>query len=167
MKNNLKTPIRDVKSSDTAYSQKTQSLEVAKSFLWRSLCYCFFQDATEKKQSPSMYGNEAYTESYQQFLDDWEASMNVIYADLPVLHRSHLIEITKHAIEFIGTSSYFRGIRALEKNHMKKDVSHQMAMYYFFKKKLDWVQNMEKAQHDTKNRAHAIVGHAGMAGQRG
>lgn len=48
MKNNLKTPIRDVKSSDTAYSQKTQSLEVAKSFLWRSLCYCFFQDATEK-----------------------------------------------------------------------------------------------------------------------
>ncbi len=146
MKKHVPPTHRDASFSETDHSQKSQGLNQAKRCLWQSVSYCFLHGANGRHLASSMTGREEYTESYERFLGSWEDSMNAIYSGQYVLSRSHLIDITRLAVSFIAESPHFRGVSALERHHMKNDVSYQMAMYYFFKKKMDWVRSMENTQ---------------------
>lgn len=107
--------------------------------------------------------NEAYTESYEHFLRDWEKSMDEIYGELHIPNRSHLEKITRHASEHMKKSEVFKRIRTRERADFKNDIAYQMALYYFFKKKFEWVRRMEKVQHSTSERTHTAINGARTA----
>jgi hypothetical protein len=108
-----------------------------------------------------MAGKEKYTEEYENFLLYWESAMNEVYSGTHIMDRTHLSEISKRAMDFIAKSPLFGDRELAQLQKCRGDIAFQMALYYFFKKKVGWVQKMDSIQVTAKDQSHRIMNHVG------